>query len=145
MLDGSTYPRWKSSDSSQLFFAHPNSRGCIRGQFCHQQAADGALLIDLALVPLSPVYDVTIGRDEYLAGVQGGYGQADGQDHDGDGLDEAEGTVDTQVQVPVFRFSRVTESPVGPEVEPVVGANGGPLIDELHPKDYSGSNDANIL
>jgi hypothetical protein len=48
-------------------------------------------------------------------------------------LDETETAVNPEVKVPVIRFARVPESSVRPEVKPVVGADGGALVEELHP------------
>ena len=58
--------------------------------------------------------------------------QAYGQDHHGDSLNKTESAINSEVKVSIFRLSRVSELAAGPEVEPVVGADGGSLIDELH-------------
>ena len=58
-----------------------------------------------------------------LAGVDGGDGEGDVQDERGDGLAEAEGAVDAQVEVAVVRLVRVAQLPVRPHLQPHVRAH----------------------
>jgi len=60
-------------------------------------------------------------------------------------LDETETAVNSEVKVPVIRLARVPESSVRPEVEPVVGADGGALVEELHPDAERRSDKSDIL
>ena len=81
----------------------------------------------------------------YPACIQSRDRKADGQNEDGDRLNEAESSVDSQVKVTVLRFRGVAEGAVGPEVEPVVGADGGALVDQLHADAEETTKESNIL
>ena len=81
----------------------------------------------------------------YFARVQRCNGEADGENHDRNCLNETETAVNSEIKISVFGLGRVPEGSVRPEVEPVVGADGRALVEKLHSDAQGRSDKSDIL
>ncbi len=81
----------------------------------------------------------------YLACIQSCDWKTNCQNKKRQGLNKAKSSIDSQVEVPILLFGGVAKSTVGPEVEPVVCANRGALVDQLHADAKKRTKKSNIL